>query len=107
MGWPKGQGPIRSEASAQRGKVVGGMSKAPTFSSAQLRSIKQSPKGVLPKFLSVGNKKAGATLSRSKDGAEVQAGIGRTHVGAGFSKSRKSAGFDISRTSKKGKNKKL
>ncbi len=100
MGWPKGQGPIRSEASARPGRVAGPMSKAPKLSPAQIRSIKQSPKGQLPKFLSVGNKKAGASLLRTKDGAEVQAGIGKTHVDAGYSKSNKSAGFGISRGNK-------
>ena len=72
MGWPKGQGPVRSEASARPmkfGGPVGPMSKAPTFSSQQIRSIKQSPKGQLPKFLQVktgNNNTAAFATARTK-----------------------------------------
>lgn len=49
MGYPKGQGPIRSEASAKEGKIAN-----ISFSPQQIRSIKQSPKGKLPRFLQGG-----------------------------------------------------
>lgn len=79
----------------------------PKFSAQQLRAIKQSPKGKLPKFIEqyteVGNKKAGASLLRTKDGSEIQAGIGRTHLDAGYSKKNRTAGLHITRTSRSGK----
>ena len=73
----------------------------PKLSAQQLRSIKMSPKGVLPRFLEVGNSNIGASLLRTKDGSEIQAGLTtkkgtNVHVGAGYSKSRQSAGFGVS-----------
>lgn len=47
------------------------------------------------KLNTIGNDKAGASLLRSKNGAELQAGIGDFHVGAGYDKKNRSAGLDV------------
>lgn len=85
MGWPKGKGPIRSEASAKymgKAKTVGPMSKAPKFSPAQIRSIKQSPKGVLPKFLQGG-------LYKDKNVVSVGGRAGKIGGTIGYDKKKK------------------
>jgi len=71
MGYPKGQGPIRSEANAKEGKTT-------NFTSNQIASIKRSPAGVLPKFISasIGMGKAPGVRSI---GANVQ--VGKKNLG--------------------------
>lgn len=44
---------------------------------------------------SIGRNGAGATLLRTKTGAEIQAGVGKLHVDAGFDKKNKSFGAGV------------
>ena len=80
---------------------IANMGQVPKLTPQQIRSIKQSPKGELPKFLQVGNSNIGASLLRTKDGSEIQAGVTtrkgtNVHIDAGYSKSRGTAGFGAS-----------
>lgn len=86
-----------------RSAVKGGGLGATRLSGSQINAIKASPKGQLPSFLRSVTPRVGASVTRTKDGSELQAGVrtrGGTgiHVGAGYSKSRKSAGLDVTLT---------
>ena len=47
-------------------------------------------------YSSFGNKNIGASILKTKTGAEVQAGVGKAHLGVGFDTKKRSAGFDVS-----------
>jgi len=71
MGYPKGQGPIRSEANAKEGKTA-------NFTPNQIASIRRSPAGKLPRFINVGIGTSKAPGFRSI-GANVQ--VGKKNLG--------------------------
>lgn len=84
--------------------------KKQVFSPQQIRAIKQSSKGQLPKFLvdtqkskTIGNNKTGAGVGSGKGELAAGFSVGGYGVRAGLSKNTKSIGAEITRGNKPSK----